>query len=452
MIQENRSFDNLFATFPGADGTTQGKMKTPSGYQYVPLQKMSLNYPCDFGHSYNGVLKDYDGGNMDGFGFEGGGKRCPGEQATAPYQYVDPLEIAPYWQIAQTYVLGDHMFQTQGSGSFTAHQDLIAGGSTIDPEQTKTLIDFPSKKPWGCDAPKGTKTSLIIAKGSSLQYRYHHGPFPCLKYATLRDLLDAAGLSWRYYTPPEPGGIGALWNGFDAIDAVRNGPEWTTNIVSQTQIFTDITAGALPAVSWVIPTEGNSDHPGNSSDTGPSWVGTVVNAIGESQYWNSTAIVVVWDDWGGFYDHVPPPFFDRWGGLGFRVPLLIASPYARQGSSRYGGYVSHTQYEFGSILKFIEDISVWDAWERPTSAPIASAIRSTSRRRRARSLLSERSIRAPSSSISRRRTPPSTPNSHSPRMVGGTGPQKERTWSLVSLVMPAWTSRREVNGSLSIRG
>ncbi len=103
---------------------------------------------------------------------------------------------------------------------------------------------------------------------------------------------------------------------------------------ARTQIFTDITAGALPAVSWVIPTEGNSDHPGNASDTGPSWVGTVVNAIGESQYWNSTAIVVVWDDWGGFYDHVPPPFFDRWGGLGIprtaayrvtlRAPRLVA--------------------------------------------------------------------------------------------------------------------------------
>ncbi len=356
MIQENRSFDNLFATFPGAAGATQGKMKTPSGYTYVPLQKTSLNYPCDFGHSYNGVIKDYDGGAMDGFGLEGGGKKCPGQQGTAPYQYVDPLEIVPYWQIAETYVLGDHMFQTQGSGSFSAHQDLIAGGSTIDPQQTKTVIDFPSKKPWGCDAPNGTVTSVIIAKGSSLQYRYHHGPFPCFKYQTLRDLLDTAGLSWRYYTPPEPGGIGALWNGFDAIDAVRNGPEWNTNIVSQTQIFSDITGGALPAVSWVIPTEANSDHPGNASDTGPSWVGSVVNAIGESQYWNSTAIVVVWDDWGGFYDHVPPPFFDRWGGLGFRVPLLIASPYARQGSSRYGGYVSHTQYEFGSILKFIEDV------------------------------------------------------------------------------------------------
>ena len=355
MIQENRSFDNLFATFPGADGATQGKMKTPSGYTYVPLQKMSLNYPCDFGHSYKGVLKDYDGGAMDGFGLEGGGKKCPGQQRTATYQYVDPLEIAPYWQIAETYVLGDHMFQTQGSGSFTAHQDLIAGGSTIDPQQTKTLIDFPSTTPWGCDAPKGTRTSLIVAKGSLLRYRYHDGPFPCMKYATLRDLLDAARLSWRYYTPPEAAG-GGLWNGFDAIDAVRNGPEWKTHIVRQTKIFADISHGALPAVSWVVPTKENSDHPGGASDTGPSWVGAVTNAIGESKYWRSTAIVVVWDDWGGFYDHVPPPFFDRWGGLGFRVPLLIASPYARQGSLRYGGYVSHTQYEFGSILKFIEDV------------------------------------------------------------------------------------------------
>ena len=98
----------------------------------------------------------------------------------------------------------------------------------------------------------------------------------------------------------------------------------------------------------------DSDHPGGHHDTGPSWVASIVNAIGESSYWNTTAIVVVWDDWGGFYDHVPPPFFDTWGGLGFRVPMLLASPYARETAPSHPGYVSHTTYEFGSILKFVE--------------------------------------------------------------------------------------------------
>jgi phospholipase C len=113
-----------------------------------------------------------------------------------------------------------------------------------------------------------------------------------------------------------------------------------------------VSDGKLPAVSWVVPSWPNSDHPGNHSDRGPSWVASIVNAIGESPYWKSSAVVIVWDDWGGFYDNVPPPFRDHGGGLGFRVAMLVVSPYARK------GYISHTQYEFASILKFLEEN--WD--------------------------------------------------------------------------------------------
>jgi len=356
VIQENRSFDNLFATFPGADGATSGKMSTG---KTVKLAVSDLKSPCDFGHSRSGFLKAYDKGKMDGFNLEGGSKKCPGQAGRRPYQYVNPTQIAPYWDIAGQYVLGDHMFQTQGSGSFTSHQDLIAGGTRIN--QQESLVDFPSKAPWGCDAPSGTTTSLVKTNGSEpaprkLVYLYHKGPFPCLSYATMRDLLDAKGVSWKYYSPPVVNGTGGLWNGFEAIAAVRNGSEWGTNVVSpETKIFDDISGGTLPSVSWIVPDDGNSDHPGTASDKGPSWVASVVNAIGQSQYWPTTAIVVVWDDWGGFYDHVPPPFFDNYGGLGFRVPMLIVSPYARETSPTQASYVSHTQYEFGSILKFVED-------------------------------------------------------------------------------------------------
>jgi len=149
--------------------------------------------------------------------------------------------------------------------------------------------------------------------------------------------------------------LGAYWNAFDAIDAVRNGPEWKTNITKQpTIIFSDISSGTLPEVSWIVPDQNNSDHPSNIDD-GPSWVASIVNAVGNSKYWDSTAVVIVWDDWGGFYDHVKPPMFDKWGGLGFRVPMLIVSAYARKGGASQGGLVSHTHYEFGSILKFVED-------------------------------------------------------------------------------------------------
>ena len=253
--------------------------------------------------------------------------------------------------MAEQYVLNDHMFQTQGSGSFTAHQDLIRGDTAIN--STYQLIDFPSDgagQPWGCDASPGTTTSLITKNNQWRQYR-SSGPFPCLTYQTLRDTLDANAVSWRYYAPAVGQSFGGdLWNAFDAIKAVRYGPEWTTNVASpETKVFTDVSRDTLPSLAWVIPDFQNSDHPGDSSDTGPSWVADVVNRIGESPAWNTTAIIIVWDDWGGWYDHMAPPGSHRYGGLGFRVPAIVISPYAKS------GYVSHNTYEFGSILRFIEE-------------------------------------------------------------------------------------------------
>jgi phospholipase C len=330
-------------------------MKTPSGDIWVPLRAVPLSYPCDFGHGYKSFIEAYDGGKMDGFGAVGAGQKCPGKAGTAPYQYVEPSEIQPYWEIAKEYVLADGMFQTQGSGSFTAHQDFIAGGTTINQNKTRTLVDFPTHKPWGCDAPRSTDTDVLVDVGSKIVRRYAKGPFPCLTYPTIRDLLDAADISWKYYSPQEPHGAGSVWNAFDAIKAVRRGPEWQTNIALTTSFFTDVSSGALPSVAWIVPDRVNSDHPGSGSDFGPSWVASIVNAVGESAYWPSTAVVIVWDDWGGMYDHRAPPFLDRWGGLGFRVPMLVVSPYSRQGFAKDRGYVSHTQYEFASILRFIED-------------------------------------------------------------------------------------------------
>ncbi len=362
IVQENRSFDDFFATFPGADGAKRGTM---SSGRRVKLRVADLSEPCDFGHSRQGYMRDYNNGKMNGFDEETKGKCGPGDAGRLPYQYVNPSEIQPYWFIAQQYVLADHMFQTQGSGSFTAHQDLIRGGTTIDSVKTKTIVDSPSGLPWGCDAPSGTTTSLVVWAKPRLLYEGKGGPFPCSNkfppsstYQTMRDLLDAQSVSWKYYTPPvSKYGSGGYWNAFDVIAPVRYGPEWGTKVVwPETKVFDDISNGTLPEVSWVIPREGNSDHPATGGkDNGPSWVASIINAIGATPYWNTTAIVVVWDDWGGFYDHVPPAGFDHWGGLGFRVPMLIVSPYARQTAPSKPGYISHTQYEFASILKFIEE-------------------------------------------------------------------------------------------------
>ncbi len=340
MIQENRSFDNFFATYPGADGTTTGK--THDG-ETVALQERGL-IANDVDHRWQAFVTEYRGGKMNGFDLIHLGAWGGGPPANLyVYQYVKPSDIQPYWTMARQYVLADHMFETQSSGSFIGHQDLIAGGTTIN--STQSLANYPTNTPWGCDARSGTKTSLLTNERQLLPGA---GPFPCLTYRTLRDSLDAGAISWKYYAPPFST-IGDIWTAFDAIRAVRYGPEWKTNISSpETTVFKDISSGKLPAVSWVIPDFQNSDHPGHNVTGGPSWVAQVVNAIGKSELWKSTAIVVVWDDWGGFYDHVSPPQLD-YQGLGFRVPMLVISPYAKQ------GYVSHTRYEFGSVLKFVED-------------------------------------------------------------------------------------------------
>ncbi|MBV9402744.1 MAG: hypothetical protein JO018_03350, partial [Candidatus Eremiobacteraeota bacterium] len=140
----------------------------------------------------------------------------------------------------------------------------------------------------------------------------------------------------------------SLWNAPDAISHLRFGADWGKVIMPQTAIFNDIATGALPAVSWLIPSGASSDHALGTDGTGPSWVASVVNAIGNSKYWNSTAIFITWDDWGGWYDHVKPSQFNSYE-LSFRVPLIVISPYAKP------AYISHVQHEFGSILHFTEE-------------------------------------------------------------------------------------------------
>ena len=397
VIQENRSFDNLFATFPNADGTTSGEaaamshdeaaycksqgMPVISKATSVPLTQTNLfgagfgnggtfDEDTDLDHIHSGYGLDRDGGKMDGFDLTQTGPDGSGyPTCTYTYQYVNPSDIAPYWDIAQQYVLADHTFQTQGSGSFTAHQDLIAAGTDLSSDEA--LIDNPSYFPWGCDANKSERTAIIKKNGKVYPYA---GPFPCLTYTTLRDLLDAKSVSWKFYATPVQnwkgcvhGNTAGIWSAFDAIKSVRLSSEWHTNVArNNTVFFTDVKSGRLPAVSWITPDGASSDHPAEKKhapcatpapnapwvDNGPSWVASIVNAVGHSAYWNSTAVVILWDDWGGFYDHVAPPTPLNWeGGPGFRVPMLIVSAYSKP-------HVDHTVYQFGSILRFIEN--TWD--------------------------------------------------------------------------------------------
>jgi phospholipase C len=363
VIQENRTPDQLFQAFPGANTQSYGYDHNGNKIMLkrVPLQELLTpgNYYINFKEDCNGLGSNPTANcQMNGFDIP----PVEGQRNDYVYQYVNPADIQPYWTLAKQYVLGDNLFQTQGSGSFTAHQDLIRGGSELTP--TETEIDFPwnhisPSYDWGCDDNPGSTTALINNKlqyfGASPAPGYTpHGPFPCFSYKTLRDLLDAKNVSWKYYAPALGTDLASgWWNAMGAIHDVRYGPEWNTNVSSpETNIFSDISNGKLAQVTWIVPKFNNSDHPGSNPDDGPSWVASIVNAVGQSQYWKSTAILITWDDWGGFYDHVKPPITDTMGGLGFRVPFLVVSPYAKT------GYVSHTQYEFGSVVRYIEDN--WD--------------------------------------------------------------------------------------------
>ncbi len=341
IIQENRSFDNIFAGFPGADAPTFGYMHNG---KMVTLKKVGFD-GIDLDHGYTAALVDFDNGKMDGFNLTSPNQRYP-------YSYVNRTDVRPYWDMAQQYVLADRMFPSELGGSFAAHLNLIAGTDKLSP--TLAEADNPSNTPWGCDAPAGTTTSTV---DSNRNYRIG-GPFPCFtQFQTMADIMDPAGVSWKYYAPqtldcPKTcNGGGLIWSVFDSISNVRNGPDWTNDIINpETQILNDAANGTLPSIAWVVPEWKNSDHPNTNSDTGPSWVAAVVNAIGNGPDWKSTAIVVLWDDWGGWYDDAPPPQLD-WEGLAIRVPAIIISPYARK------SVVTHTQYESGSILKFMEEVN-----------------------------------------------------------------------------------------------
>ena len=237
-------------------------------------------------HTYADAQTDYNHGGMNGFDEE---PPVPPFTKFEPYSYVQRSLVKPYWDLADQYVLADHMFPTEWGPSFTAHLDLIAGTTTVAPG--KSIVDLPYYEGrtanGDCDDPPGTVTSLLASDG---EYLSHEGPFPCFSFHTLADPLDAAGVSWKFYNDWQNGL--SLWNAFDAIKAVRYGKDWSNVIKTPKQILKDAAAGKLAAVSWVIPTMLDSDHPESGSRDGPSWVASVVNAIGKSPDWNTSAIVI----------------------------------------------------------------------------------------------------------------------------------------------------------------
>jgi phospholipase C len=357
IIQENRSFENFFAGYPGADAPMWGW----AGTKKVKLHPITFIGP-DIEHDWHSSMREWDHGKMDGF-YQLGNPQLWGPDPA--YAYVERSLIKPYWIMARDYVLVDHMFPTEFGGSFTAHLTLVAGTDNLKPKLAE--VDFPDGEYDDCDSPAGSKSSTI---NDNRYEDFYSGPFPCFnQFNTMAETLDAANVSWKFYATKllDAG----FWEPFEAIKYVRYGSDWDKNIIApQSRVLTDPGQGKLASVSWVTPTAQDSDHPAHRSSLGPSWVASVVNAIGESKYWKSSAIIILWDDWGGWYDNAPPPQLD-FRGLGLRVPCLIVSPYAKH------GYIADKQYEYGSILKFIEQ-----AFDLPALGPTDEGYTDT----RARSL------------------------------------------------------------------
>lgn len=343
IIQENRSFDNLFHDFPGADTVDYGRSHTG----LVRLHPVGLGYPADVDHQHKAWVQEFDLGRMDGWDRV---STLPRQDPDFPYAYVPREEIEPYWEMAQQYTLADHMFQSNTGPTFPAHLYLIAGQSDYaanNPNRMET-----TQFAWGCDSPLTARVTMIAPNGEEVP-----GPWPCYNFETLADLAMPAGVTWRYYAPGLDE-LGNIWSAFDAIRHIRYSPYWGNVVSPETRVLRDARMADLPNLTWVVPTARDSDHPFPAERSprdlgikgavyGPEWVSSIVNAIGKSPIWNTTAIIVVWDDWGGWYDHLAPPQVDRMG-LGFRVPMIVISPWAKR------HYISHVQHEFGSIVHLEE--------------------------------------------------------------------------------------------------
>lgn len=311
-IQENRTPDNLFSDcgIPGADLQTNGGEMEPLAWTQG-----------DFDHSHAGFLAE-----------------AGGSWPNHSNDYVDETTIQPYCELAKTYGFANRMFQTNQGPSFPAHQFLVSGSSA--PGNTSDL--FVSDNPTSgsnCKSPPTASVPTIAPNGSI------GATFPCFPRSSLVDLLVSSGLTWKYYAVSGK----TIWDGVSALQAWYRSENDT---VPPANLLSDISGGSLASLSWVTPTGACSDHPEDNAGCGPAWIASIVNAVGQSQYWQNTAILVTWDDWGGWYDHVSPESNETsWCDIycyGFRVPLLVISAYTPP-------MVDNGTHDFGSIIRFAED-------------------------------------------------------------------------------------------------
>jgi phospholipase C len=329
LVKENRTFDNLFGSFPGANGVSYGM---DHGVRRPLAPGTDGRVPGDIPHCYWCSVVAWDNGKMDGFN--------QGPTGDWAYTQLQRDQLPNYWHWAQHNALFDNFFASAWGPSFPNHLYSIAaqsGGARDNPRRAGFFSNT-----FGCDAPVQQKVEVYDSEGNVVKVP------PCFDFETEGDLLHAKGIPWAYYAAT-PIQRGYIWSAYSAISRYRNHPaRWAKYMRPVDQVVRDINANTLPPVTWITPRFELSEHPEFSFCHGENWTTQVIDAIMRSPMWEDTAIFLTWDDYGGFYDHVPPPDVDRMG-FGFRVPLMVISPYAIEGT------VSHESGEFSSVLRFIED-------------------------------------------------------------------------------------------------
>jgi phospholipase C len=378
IMQENRSFDHYFGTFPGADGfPTDGNGNITVCVPLDPRQP-ALGCVAPFhdhafvnaggGHTYHDAIADIDNGAMDGFIFQQTGGQpgchkpkpgfCPGIEHRDVMGYHTAEEIRNYWDYAKTFMLQDHLFEPVVSWSFVSHLYEVSEWSA----ECKTLDPFSCR----------TDVQLKVA-----QYRRPRAKNFTLPWTSIIWLLEHGKVTWKYYlgegaapncadedegdctTVTQKIGVPGAWNPFPFFstfkDAEARRPGFAAHhVVPLTELTADLQNGALPSIAWLAPYAGISEHPPHDLRAGVAHVTSVVNAIMQSQYWNDTVIFISWDDWGGFYDHVLPPISDRANGqvlgYGLRVPGLIISPWVKAGT------IDHQVMSFDAYNRLVEDL------------------------------------------------------------------------------------------------
>lgn len=339
MDKENRTFDTYFGTFPNANGTTT---YTGTDGKQHPLNHQPDAIHNDISHAPQSAHLAYDNGKMDMFSkIPGAMQPINGVQTDeSDSQYLES-DIPNYWQYARHFTLADKFFSTILGPSFANHFFTIA-------VQNDNVDANPGNKSggstWGCDAPTGTTVEERNPDGST-QFVY-----PCFSdFQTLGEEMTQHAMDWKYYAPSQ-GSSGYIWSQYNAIKNIRTSAEWTKHVVNYTQFLTDAQNDNLPPVSWLVEPSNVSDHPIASTCQSENWTVQQINAVMQNtNLWQHTAIILTWDDFGGFYDHVAPPAGpNNQIMFGFRVPAIIISPFAKS------GFIDSTEYSYPSMLRLIE--------------------------------------------------------------------------------------------------